>query len=270
MLCNKCGIELPDDATVCTQCGEVFEAAPAEETPAVEAPVVEETPASTPAAKAGIFEKIGAFVAKIPLLGKIKFLQTKTGILISAIAIFLVCAILFSTVAGILVYTSTPRAVAKRYAKVSMAGDRKTSMSLEAGKMKQYFQDRYEEDEDKARLFENMEEACEEAGVRANINTFGQYYRAYKKLNKAEMKEEFGAIYFVSIKVTDVEKMTDSQLENIRRTYSNERYAEYINPARIRNGKRVHITITIRGIEDTESIDTVISMVKYKGKWRVA
>lgn len=267
MLCNKCGIELPDDATVCTQCGEVFEAAPAVE----EAPVVEEAaPAAAPAAKAGIFEKIGAFIAKIPLLGKIKFLQTKAGILVSAIAIFLVIAILFTSVVGILIINSTPRAVAKKYVKASVNGDRKSAYSMEAGKMKKYFQDRYEEDEAKTRLFENMEEACEEAGVRANINNFNQYYRAYKKLNKAEMKEEFGAIYFVTVKVNEVEKMTESRLESIRNSLDDERYEGYINPNRITKGKIVRVTITVHGIDDTEEINTTISMIKYKGKWRVA
>ena len=269
MICNKCGIELPDDATVCTQCGEVFETAPAAEEPVI----VEETPAQTPAAKAGIFEKIGAFVAKIPLLGKIKFLQTTAGILVSAIAILCVLAILFTSVVAIIAINSSPRSIAKKYVKASVNGDRKAAFSMQAGKMKQYFQDRYEDPEAKARLFENMEENCLEEGVRAKVNNFNQYYRAYQKLNKAEMKEEFGALYIVTVKVEKVERMTPEKLEYLRRYYSSENYEEYINPNRIRKGKLVHLTVSIRGIEDIDDVETMeltVSMIKYKGKWKVA
>lgn len=269
MICNKCGIELPDDATVCTQCGEIFEAAPAVEEAAAPAEVTE-TPAEAP--KASFFEKVGGFMAKIPLLGKIKFLQTKTGILVSAIAIVCVIAILFSSVVGIIAINASPRSLAKKYAKASVDGDRKTIFSMQAGKMKQRFEDRYENPEDKARLFENMEESCEDEGIRANINTFNQYYRAYEKLTKAEMKEEFGFLYKVTVKVRGVEKMTDDRLETIRSSYSYDSYEDYINPKRIRKGKLVHITITVRGIDDIgdpETIDTTISMIKYKGKWKV-
>lgn len=268
-ICNVCGVELPDEALTCTTCGATFEEV-AETAEAVEAAeVVETAEVAEEAPKADFWTKCGNFVAKIPLLGKVKWFQTKTGLLVSVIAIVCVIAILFSSVVGILLINSTPRAIAKDYIKTSIRGDRKEAFTMEAGKMKQYFE-KETIGEQKEDLFEYMEERCESEGIRANVNTFGQYYRAYQKLNKHNMREEYGFLYTVKVEVVDVEKMTETRLENLRIRYSRESYAGYINPNRIRKGKTVELRITVKGIEETETDTVTVSMIKYKGRWRVA
>ena len=268
-ICNVCGVELPDEALTCTACGATFEEV-AETAEAVEAAeVVETAEVAEEAPKADFWTKCGNFVAKIPLLGKVKWFQTKTGLLVSVIAIVCVIAILFSSVVGILLINSTPRAIAKDYVKVSMRGDRKEAFSMQAGKMKKYFE-KESIGERKEEMFEYMEETCEREDVNVRINNFNQYYRAYQKMTKHSLREEFGFLYTVKVEVVDVEKMTESRLEALRTRYSRESYAGYINPNRIRKGKTVELRITIKGIEDTETETVTISMIKYKGRWRVA
>ena len=253
MLCSKCGIELPDDATFCGSCGAPVEA----ETPVVvEEPVVEEVVETVETEETAETEKPKK--------------KGKLGGIIGIVAAILACVMLFTCVAGVAAVRSTPRSVVKRYAKASISGDYKDTFKLEVGKSKKYFEKESVGD-DKQEYFEDAKEECEEEGVfTIGIFTFNQYYRAVKKLTKAALKEEFGSFRRIKIKVTEVEKMDALRLASIKNRYESERYEGYVNPNRIRKGKTVKFTYTIKGTEDEYTGKGTIHLVKYKGRWRVA
>ena len=114
MFCKNCGSQVPEGIAFCAACGTPVAAAPAA------APVAAAPAASNPAQAA---------VAAVKNNGTIKLIA-----IIAAIAIVL--GLFIGLLGG-----GSPKSVAKKYVKACLEGDLKAQFSLEAGKMKKYFEE---------------------------------------------------------------------------------------------------------------------------------
>ena len=230
MFCKNCGSEVPEGIAFCAACGTPVAGAPAAAAPAAAAPKAD---------KSGLIK------------------------LIAIIAVIAVVAGLFIGLLG----GGSPKSVAKDFVKASIEGDMKKQMSLMAGKSQKYFEKVATEDEDE--LFENMEDACDEEDIDVKINNFNQFYKANKKYEKATNKDYYGKNYKVEVDVRDVIDMKEKVLDAYREMLDDDTCEEYINPDKIKKGKFVVVKVYIDGDEESDSYDTVVPVVKYKGSWKV-
>ncbi|MBR5615306.1 MAG: zinc ribbon domain-containing protein [Clostridia bacterium] len=239
MFCKNCGNQIPDGVAFCAACGTA--AAPA-------APAAEAAPAANPAQAA---------IAAVKGNNTIKLIAV-----VAAIAIVL--GLFIGLLGG-----GSAKSVAKKYVEAQINGDTKAMYGLMAGKMQKYVEEELMDDY-KDEIFDYMEEQCDEMDIKAKVNNFNQYYAASKKLNAAQMKEQYGKGYKVKIEVREVENMRSSELEELQDAYDSDALEDYINADKIKKGKIVTVKVIIDGKEDTTTEDITVYVVKYKGKWKVA
>lgn len=271
MFCKNCGNQIPDGVAFCAACGTPVTAAPA----APVAPVAPEAaygyaaaaPAA-PAAPAGnafvaFFTRLWAGIKAFVLSAK-----TDKNALIKLIAIICAAVIVLGLMIALLAGSSA-KSVAKKYVKAQIEGDRKAMYGLMVGKMQKYMENEvWDDNEDE--MFDYMEEACDEEDIDVKINNWNQYYKAAKKLNKAHLNEEFGKGYNVTIEIREVENLRPSELEEIQEGYDDEDLEDYVNPDKIKKGKKITVKVIIDGKESTEAEDVVVYVVKYGSSWKVA
>lgn len=264
MFCKNCGNQIPDGVAFCAACGTPVSAAPAAPAaPEVNYGYAPVAPVA-PAAPAGNFftrlwAGILAFVASA---------KTDKKALIKLIAIIAAAAIVLGLMIALLAGSSA-KSVAKKYVKAQIEGDRKAMYSLMVGKMQKYVENEvYDDSEDE--MFDYMEEACDEEDIDVKVNNWNQYYKAAKKLNKARLNEEFGKGYKLTIEIREVENLRPSELEEIQEGYDDEDMEDYVNPDKIKKGKKITVKVIIDGKESTEADDVVVYVVKYGGSWKVA
>lgn len=278
MFCKNCGNPIPDGVAFCAACGTpVPAAAPA----APAAPVAQAAPQAAygyapqagyapaaPAAPAG--NAFVAFFARLWAGTKAFVLSAKTDkkALIKLIAIIAAAAIVLGLMIALLAGSSA-KSVAKKYVKAQIEGDTKAMYSLMVGKMQKYVENEVWDDyEDE--MFEYMEEACDEEDIDVKIKNWNQYYKASKKLHKAQLNEQYGKGYKVTIEIREIEDLRNSELEEIQEGYDDEDLEDYVNPDKIKKGKKVTVKVIIDGKEDTTTKDVEVYVVKYGGSWKVA
>lgn len=236
MFCKNCGSQVPEGIAFCAACG-----TPVAGAPAAAAPV-----AAAPAAP-----------------------KANNSNLIKLIAVIAAAAIVLGLFIGLL-GGGSPKSVAKKYILASLEGDTKAMLELRPGKMVKYFEEEaMEDDDDQEALFEYYEEYADELDVDVKINNFNQYYKACKKIGKASNEEAYGKGYKFSVKVVDVKDMRNSDLEDIQDSFDTDEYEDYINPDKIKKGKKVYVKVTIDSDEAPESYIVTVKCVKYGGKWTV-
>lgn len=240
MFCKNCGNQIPDGVAFCAACGTPVAAAPAAAAPVYAAPAAPVAPAAPASDKSKLIKLIA--------LG-------------AAVVVFLV--LILSLLGG-----GSPKSVAKKYVQAELDGDMKAGFSVMAGKMQKCYEKEIMS-EYKDEMFEMMEEQCEEMDIKANIKNFNQYYKASKKVTKAEMTEEFGKGYKVKIKIREVDDLRSSEIEAIQEMYDSEMYEDYIDANKIKKGKKVTVAVIIEGKESDDTEEIEVYVVKYKGKWKV-
>ena len=186
--------------------------------------------------------------------------------LIKLIAIVAAVAIVLGLFIGLLGGDS-PKSVAKDYIEASFEGDLKKTYSLQPGKMQKMFE---KETDDEDEMFEMVEEYGEELDVKVKVNNFAQYYKAVKKITKADTKETYGKNYKLNVKVIDVKNMRNSELEAIEERYDSDYYEDYVDADKIKKGKKVYVSVIVDGSEDNNSYVRTVYVVKYKGQWKVS
>ena len=186
--------------------------------------------------------------------------------LIKLIAIVAGVAIVLGLFIGLLGGDS-PKSVAKDYIEASFEGDLKKTYSLQPGKMQKMFE---KETDDEDEMFEMVEEYGEELDVKVKVNNFNQYYKAVKKITKADNKETYGKNYKLNVKVIDVKDMRNSELEAIEERYDSDYYEDYVDADKIKKGKKVYVSVIVDGSEDNNSYVRTVYVVKYKGQWKVS
>lgn len=238
MFCKNCGNQVPDGVAFCAACGTPVAAAPAA------------APAANPAQAA---------VAAV-----------KGNKTVKLIAIVAVVAIVLGLIVGLLGGGSA-KSVAKDYVKASFEGDLKELYSLTPGKYQKYIEKEvYDDDDQQDALFENTEKWGDELDVEVKIKNFNQYYKAHKKISKAENKEEYGKNYKITVKVLETKDMRSSDLEAIQDRYDTDDFEDYINADKIKKGKKVYVSVIVDGNKDNYSVVRTVYVVKYKGQWKVA
>lgn len=233
MFCKNCGSEVPEGIAFCAACGTPVAGAPAAAAPAAAAPKAD---------KSGLIK------------------------LIAIIAVIAVVAGLFIGLLG----GGSPKSVAKKAVMAQLEGDIKTMLDLSPGKFQKYYEEElYGDDDDAEQMFEYAEEYADELDVDVKIKNFNQYYKAMKKITKAENKEELGKGYKFSVKVVDVKDMRNSDLEDIQDSYDNDEMEDYINPDKIKKGKKVYVKVDIDSDEAPDSYIVTVFCVKYGTQWKV-
>lgn len=241
MFCKNCGSQVPDGMAFCASCGTPIAAAPAAAAPA----------------------------AANPIESVKKMAGDKNG-LIKLIAIIAAIAVVLGLFIGLLAGGGAKK-VAKQYVMAQMEGDLKEMYSLSVGKYQKYVEDEvYKKSDDQEALFERYEEYADELDVDVKIKNFNQWYKASKKITKAENKETYGKGYKFSVKVVEVKDMRNSELEAIQDRYDNEAMEDYINPDKIKKGKKVYIKIDIDSDKEPDSYIATAYVVKYGSQWKVA
>ena len=241
MFCKNCGNQVPDGVAFCAACGTAVAAAPA-------------APAAAPAANPA-----QAAIAAV-----------KGNKTVKLIAIVAAVAIVLGLFIGLLGGGSA-KSVAKDYIKASFEGDLKEMYSLMPGKYQKYIEKEvYDDDDQQDTLFENIEKWGDELDVKVKVKNFSQYYKAYKKISKAENKEDYGKNFKITVKVLETKDMRSSDLENIQDRYDTDAFEDYINADKIKKGKKVYVSVIIDGSEDNNSYVRTVYVVKYKGQWKVA
>lgn len=234
MFCKNCGSQVPEGIAFCAACGTPVAGAPAAAAPAAAAPKAD-----------------------------------KSG-LIKLVAIIAVIAVVLGLFIGLL-GGSSPKSVAKKYVMASLEGDLKTQLNLQPGKYQKYYEEElYGDDDDAEKMFEYAEEYADELDVKVKIKNFNQYYKAMKKITKAEDEESLGKGYKYSVKVVEVKDMRNSDLEAIQDRYDNDEMEDYINPDKIKKGKKVYVKVDIDSDEAPDSYILTVYCVKYGGQWKVA
>lgn len=190
----------------------------------------------------------------------------KSG-MIKLVAIVAVIAVVLGLFIG-LIGGGSPKSVAKKYIQAEIEGNMKKTFALSAGKMKKMFE-KETKTEQQDMMFEGAEKAAEELDLKVKVNNFNQYYKATKKIAKANLKETFGKNYKIDVKVLEVKDIRTTELEAIQKRYDNDQYEDYIKADKIKKGKYVAVSVMIEGSEDRQTIDYVVSVVKYGGKWKV-
>lgn len=247
MFCKNCGSQVPDGMAFCAACGTPVPAAAPAEAPAA-------APAEAPAAN--------------PIESVKKMAGDKNG-LIKLIAILAAVAIVIGLAVGLLAGGGA-KGAAKKYLEASDKGDLKKIYSLSVGKYQKYIEEEvYKKDEAQEQLFESTEKAADELNIDVKVNNFSQYYKAKKKIAKANNEENYGKSYSLSIKVVDVKDMRNSELEAIQERYDNEAMEDYINPDKIKKGKKVYVRVFADGDKDTDSQIVTVYVVKYGSQWKV-
>ena len=231
MFCKNCGNTMPEGATFCAACG---------------TPVPAEAPAATAPTAAG----------KISSNNLVKLIA------IVAAAVLLIVA--FASILG----GGSPKSIAKKYVQAQLDGDMKKMYSMMAGKMQKCFEEEIMDDYDDE-LFEMMEEACDDEDIDVKIKNYNQFYKAAKKLNKAQMNEEYGKGYKVKIRIREVEDLRNSEIDDIQDYLDSDTYEDYIDSSKIKKGKKVTVAVNIEGKESDDADDIEVYIVKYKGKWKV-
>ena len=252
MFCKNCGSQVPEGVAFCAACGTPVAAAPAAAAPAAAAPVAAAPAASNPAQAA---------VAAVKNNGTIKLIA-----IIAAIAIVL--GLFIGLLGG-----GSAKSVAKKYVMANLKGDIKAQYELKPGKYVKYFEEEgfeswgYEDEDD---LFDDTEEEADDLDVKVKVKNFNQYYKAEKKITKADDIETYGKGYKYSVKVVDMKDMRNSDIEDIQDMYDTDEYEDYINVDKIKKGKKVYVKVDIDANKNPDSYILTVYCVKYGGKWTVA
>lgn len=103
----------------------------------------------------------------------------------------------------ILLGGGTPKSAAKKYVRAQIEGDAKAMYRVMAGKMQKYNEALFEDG--KEEMFSATEEACKEMDIQVDIRNFNQYYKAGKQLSAAQLEDQYGKGYKLTVKVRESE-----------------------------------------------------------------
>lgn len=166
-----------------------------------------------------------------------------------------------------------PEDVAEEFVKGMMNSDFNRIFNLYAFDYEEALQgESLEYYDDKEAFFEEMSDQYDE-----EITSWSQLYQIAKQETKAELEEDFGKGYKITVKAGDVVDMGDEDLDELIDEVDDD-YGDYTSMRDLKDaeeGKIVTVIITIKGEdedgEDVEEEKTYeIYMLKMNGKWKVA
>ncbi|MBR3778287.1 MAG: hypothetical protein IKL13_01005 [Clostridia bacterium] len=189
------------------------------------------------------------------------------GVSVKLIAIGTAVVLLLGLVL-ILLGGGTPKSAAKKYVRAQIEGDAKAMYRVMAGKMQKYNEALFEDG--KEEMFSATEEACKEMGIQVDIRNFNQYYKAGKQLSAAQLEDQYGKGYKLTVKVREIEDMSMADLKRMQERCTEEDLADYIRADKIKKGKCAIVDVIIEGTKETTTQNVRVYVVKYKGKWKVA
>ena len=170
------------------------------------------------------------------------------GVSVKLIAIGTAVVLLLGLVL-ILLGGGTPKSAAKKYVRAQIEGDAKAMYRVMAGKMQKYNEALFEDG--KEEMFSATEEAC-------------------KQLSAAQLEDQYGKGYKLTVKVREIEDMSMADLKRMQERCTEEDLADYIRADKIKKGKCAIVDVIIEGTKETTTQNVRVYVVKYKGKWKVA
>lgn len=155
--------------------------------------------------------------------------------------------------------TSSPESLAKAYVKATMNLDFKKADSYRLVTIKDYIN--YYAERDGLTLEEALEE-------RFDVSSLDEYFEELKYECMDEIEDEYGKFKF-EIRKVDVGEYSPERLEALK-DYCEDYYEEFgVDIDKISAAASVEIKVRITGEEQSETTETYIIVVKYKGQWKV-
>ena len=238
MFCAKCGAQNDEQSLFCCQCGaQLTEPVPVEPEPPV-VPVEAEIPAEVPEtvsemptrrirrkrSKKGLWIGLGAGVAGVGIL--------------TAIAAAIVSFVVVLAIAIAIIFSNSPRTVAKDYMKATLKPDMESFLDLSPDAV--------------------LDDAM------PNIS----YRKQWAKFHNDEMQayydyldNKYGDDWEITYKIVDVEDVSTDTLRNIQ-----ERYEERFD-CQVKKAKEIELELTFRCNEKEASTDITVTVIKVGSKW---
>lgn len=155
--------------------------------------------------------------------------------------------------------TSSPESLAKAYVKATMKFDAKKVDSYRLVTIKDCVN--YYAERDGLTFKEAMEDGYD-------VSSLDEYFKKLKEDYKDDAEDEYGKFKF-EIRKVDVGKYSPERLEELK-DYCENYYEEFgVDIDKISAAASVEIKVRITGEEQSETTETYITVVKYKGQWKV-
>lgn len=242
MFCKNCGADIPEGVAFCGTCG----------TP------VENTP-----------NQGGVAVSEAAVAENNSKNHKIIGIIAVAVAAIIVIALFVALFSG-----GSYEDVAEKFAVSAAKGDVGKAMKLYAydiGEMLDDMVDKYAEN-----LDVSTKEAYKMFGSRldAEISSASDLFKAAGKQAKEEIEDEYGKKFKVTSKIVSTEKLDGSELKEMLDDVGTVGMLgidvdEYFNPDKVKKGYEVELEVKIDGKDKSDTKTIKVTVVKYKGKWKV-
>ncbi len=238
MFCQKCGNQMQDNEKFCTACGAPVEndAETPQNQPAGSAPAPQ-----TPPTANKIVDFVKAHI--IPLAGGL-------------IALIAIIAIVAGIVTG-----QSAEGIAKKYVKAVGGGELKKA----DGYMLISTEDAFEKAAKAAdkELDEYLEDTY-------NCDSMKEYWNDNEEDMEDMLEDNYGKSVKVSIKkVKKVDKYSNKKLKEFRNEHEKYFDAFEMDSEKVKAVADVTIKTEIKGKDDDDTTEMTITLVKYKGKWKV-
>lgn len=251
--CSKCGMEIDESTAFCSNCGAKIES--------VNMPMngSENTSEYLPKKK-----------------------NNKTVGIVACILVAVAVIIGLGSLVKAIFFAGDYEDVARKYAIAVANYDLQKAYDYAIIDIEEYFDDYvkyYCDDEDmsKSEFYEEFEDEFEYDGT---IKSYKDILECMSSKMKEYLEDEYGD-YKVSVKVVDSNELTRRELsdaiEDLREYFEDMAYPyedeldfdDYIDENKIKKGYEVDVKMTIDGEDDYDSDTATLTVVKYKGKWKV-
>lgn len=248
MFCGNCGTQIADGAGFCPNCGAPAESQPQEQSQ----PQVDPVPV-----KAGKFSN--------------KFIGILAAV-VAAVLVIVLCTTLFGG--------SSPEKVACQYMEAGLTMDYDTLKKTSALDVDKFLSDAIEALADESdmtvkEVYEELEEMLEEEDIDVTIRSNKDIFNALKKLLEEEWEDTYGKYKITVEPDGDPDKMKKKELKELIEEIEDTcdmldlDVDDYIDTDKIKEAYIVEVECEIEGEDDEDSQTMEVTVVKYKGKWKV-
>ena len=122
---------------------------------------------------------------------------------------------------------------------------------------------------DRDLIFSQAVYTAGELGLDVTVSNWKQCYAVLKQIVKAAYSDTYGEDYTIKVTVNESEDMGVKELDLVRASYQEDTYASYVDVSQITDGKYVTVTVVIDGYKANNTFERVVTLVRYKGAWRV-
>ena len=185
--------------------------------------------------------------------------NTKKYITIGAVVAIVVALVIVL----ISCFVTTPKSLVKSYIKATYKPDFKKAESLQLCGGEKYYE--YLADEANMDVDEYYEQMSN--GKASNYKEYIEYRNEWRKDWLEDGTDDLGEnIKLSKIEIKKDKKLSEKKLKEIKKRFKD---FDYIDADKITDAHEVKFKITEKGSEDSDSDIDTITVVKYKGSWKI-